>query len=111
VYIIVGKPVGGRPLGRPRRRWEDSIEMDLMDVEWECVGWIDLVQGRDQWRALVNMVTILAGNVLTSLVTISFIVLGSIEIFSALIAAVLKRLVLTQCRFHVDKFSFACRFC
>jgi hypothetical protein len=67
VYIIfVGKPVGGRPLGRPRHRWEHSIEMDLRDIEWEYVSWIGLVQGRDRWQALVNMVTILAGNVLTS---------------------------------------------
>jgi hypothetical protein len=54
--ILVGKPEGKRPLGRPRRRWEDNIRMDLREIG--CVGmdWIDLVQDRDQWRALVNMV-------------------------------------------------------
>jgi hypothetical protein len=41
-------------LGRPRRRWEDNIKMDLREVEWGDMDWIDLVQDRDRWRALVN---------------------------------------------------------
>jgi hypothetical protein len=52
----VGKPEGKRPLGRPRRRWKDSIKIDLQEVEWRGMGWIDLAQGRDRWRALVNVV-------------------------------------------------------
>jgi hypothetical protein len=54
--ILVGKPEGKRPLGRPRRRWEDNIKMDLREIGWGGVDWIDLVQDRDQWRALVNTV-------------------------------------------------------
>ena len=54
----MGKPEGKRPLGRPRRRWEDNSKMDLQDVG--CVGgdmdWIDLAQDKDRWRALVNAV-------------------------------------------------------
>jgi hypothetical protein len=49
--ILVGKPEGKRPLGRPRRRWVDNIKMDLREMDW-----IDLAQDRDQWRALVNTV-------------------------------------------------------
>jgi hypothetical protein len=51
--ILVGKPEGKRPLGRPRRRWVDSIKMDL---RYDGMDWIDLAQDRDQWRALVNTV-------------------------------------------------------
>jgi transposase len=51
--ILVGKPVGKRPLGRPRRRWVDNIKMDLREDGME---WIDMAQDRDQWRALVNTV-------------------------------------------------------
>jgi hypothetical protein len=54
--ILVGKPEGKRPLGRPRRRWVDNIKMDLIAIGWEGVDWIDLAQDRDQWRALVNTV-------------------------------------------------------
>jgi hypothetical protein len=54
--ILVGKPEGKRPLGRPRRRWVDNIKMGLRDIGWECVDWIDMAQDRDQWRALVNTV-------------------------------------------------------
>jgi hypothetical protein len=54
--ILVGKPEGKRPLGRPRRRWEDSIRMDLREIGWGDIGWIDLSQDRDQSRALVNTV-------------------------------------------------------
>jgi hypothetical protein len=44
---LVGKPEGRRPLGRPRRRWEDSIRMDLREIGWGGMDWIDLVQDRD----------------------------------------------------------------
>src|SRR5215470_10217895 len=54
--ILVGRPEGRRPLGRPRRRWEDNIKMDLREVGWEGVDWIELAQDRDRWRALVNAV-------------------------------------------------------
>jgi hypothetical protein len=54
--ILVGKPEGKRPLGRPNRRWVDNIKMDLREMEWDCVDWIGLDQDRDQWSALVNTV-------------------------------------------------------
>jgi hypothetical protein len=54
--ILVGKPDGKKSLGRPRRRWEDSIKMDLREIGWGGMDWIDLAQDRDQWRALVNTV-------------------------------------------------------
>jgi hypothetical protein len=54
--ILVGKPEGKRPLGRPRCRWEDNIKMNLRDIGWCGFGWIDLAQDRDQWKALVNTV-------------------------------------------------------
>jgi hypothetical protein len=54
--ILVGKPGGKRALGRPRRRWVDNIKMDLREIEWDGMDWIDLAQDRDQWRALVNTV-------------------------------------------------------
>jgi hypothetical protein len=53
--ILVGRPEGRRPLGRPRRRWVDNIHMDLQEVGWG-MAWIDLAQDRDRWRALVNAV-------------------------------------------------------
>jgi hypothetical protein len=53
---LVGKPEGRRPLGRPRRRWEDNITMDLREVGWGGMDWINLAQDRDRWRALVNTV-------------------------------------------------------
>ena len=52
----MGKLEEKRPLGRPRRRWEDNIKMDLQEVGCECVDWIELAQDRDKWRALVNAV-------------------------------------------------------
>jgi hypothetical protein len=54
--ILVGKPEGTRPLGRPRRRWVDNIKMDLRAIGWDGMDWIDPSQDRDQWRALVNTV-------------------------------------------------------
>jgi hypothetical protein len=50
---LLGKPEGRRPLGKPRRRWEDNIKMDLRELGWGGVDWIDLAQDRDTWRALV----------------------------------------------------------
>jgi hypothetical protein len=52
----VGKPEGKRPLRTPRRRWEDNIRMDLREIGWIGMDWIDLAQDRDQWRALVNTI-------------------------------------------------------
>ena len=52
--VLVGKPEGKRPLGRPRRRWEDDIKIDLQEVGWRGMDWIELAQDRDRWRALVN---------------------------------------------------------
>jgi hypothetical protein len=52
--LLVGKPEGKRPLERPRRRWVDNIRMDLGEMGWGHVDWIDVSQGRDRWRALVN---------------------------------------------------------
>jgi hypothetical protein len=50
----VGNPKGKRPLVRPRCRWVDNIKMDLREIRWDGMDWIDLAQERDQWRALVN---------------------------------------------------------
>jgi hypothetical protein len=46
----VGKPEGNRPLGRPRRKWVDNIKIDLRDIGWESIEWIDLAQNKDQWK-------------------------------------------------------------
>jgi hypothetical protein len=54
--LLVGKPEGRRPLGRPRRRWVDNIMMDLIEVGWGDVDWIGLAEDRDRWRALMNSV-------------------------------------------------------
>ena len=54
--VLVGKPEEKRPLGRPRHRWEDNIKIDLQDVGCGGMDWIDLVQDRDRWRALVGTV-------------------------------------------------------
>jgi hypothetical protein len=54
--ILVGKPEGKRPLGRQRRRWVASIKMDLREIGWDDMNWIDLAQDRDQLRALVDTV-------------------------------------------------------
>ena len=54
--VLVGKPEGKRPLGRPRRRWVDNIRMDLQEVGSGYVDWIGLAQDRDGWRKLVNAV-------------------------------------------------------
>jgi len=54
--VLVGKPEGKRPLGRPRRRWEDNIKMDLQEVRGASGDWMELAQDRDSWRALVSTV-------------------------------------------------------
>jgi hypothetical protein len=55
--LLVGNPEGKRPLGRPRRRWVNNINIDLLEIDWGGVDWIGLTQDRDKWRALVNAVT------------------------------------------------------
>ena len=69
--VLLGKPEGKRPLGRPRRRWEDNIKMDLQEVGGGCGDWMELAQDRDRWRAFVGYGeglsgSINAGNSLTS---------------------------------------------
>jgi hypothetical protein len=54
--ILVGKPEGRRPLGRPRRRWMENIKMNLREIGSDGIDWINLAQDRDQWRALLNTV-------------------------------------------------------
>jgi hypothetical protein len=55
--VLVGKPEGKRPFGRPRRKWEDNIKMDLQEVGGGgCGDWMELAQDRDRWRALVSTV-------------------------------------------------------
>jgi hypothetical protein len=54
--ILVGKPEGKRPLGRPSHRWVDNTKIDLREIGWDGVDWIDMAQNRDKWRALVNTI-------------------------------------------------------
>ena len=54
--VLVRKPEGRRPLGRPRRRWEDNIKMDIQEVGRGCVDWMELAEDRKRWRALVSTV-------------------------------------------------------
>ena len=54
--VLVGKPEGKKPLGRPRRRWEDNIKMDLQEVGGSCGDWMELAQDRDRWRTFVDTV-------------------------------------------------------
>ena len=57
--VLTGKPTGKRPLGRPRRRWEDNIRMDLEEIGINMGNWVDSAQDRNYWRALVNAALIL----------------------------------------------------
>ena len=75
--VLVGKPEGRKPVGRPRRRWVDNIRMDLQEVGCGYMDWIGLAQDRDGWRTLVSAVMNLrvprnAGNFLTSWKPVSF---------------------------------------
>jgi transcription termination factor 2 len=54
--VVMGKPEGKRPPGRPRRRWKDEIRMDLREIGWGSVDWIQLAQDMERWRAVVNTV-------------------------------------------------------
>ena len=54
--VLLGKPEGKRPLGRPRRRWEDNIKIDLQKMRCVDMDWVDLAQDRDRWRVLVNAI-------------------------------------------------------
>jgi hypothetical protein len=54
--LLVGKPEGKRPLGRPRHRWMDNIKIYFREMGWDGVEWIDMAQDRDQWRAFVNTI-------------------------------------------------------
>jgi len=60
--VLVGKPEGKRPLGRPRRRWEDNNKMDLQKVGCGDMDWIELPQDKESWRELVNAVMNLRGH-------------------------------------------------
>jgi len=76
--VLVGKPKGRRPLGRPRRRWVNSIGTDLQDVGCKYMDWIGMAKDRDRWRKLVSAVMNLrvpwnAGNSLTSCKPVSFL--------------------------------------
>ena len=53
--MLIGKPTGKRPSGRPRRRWEDNIRMDLEEIGINTMNWVDLAQDRDYWRAFMNV--------------------------------------------------------
>ena len=54
--VLVGKPEGKRPLGRPRHRWDDNIKMDLQELGGGCGDWVELAQDRKRWRALMSTV-------------------------------------------------------
>jgi hypothetical protein len=54
--ILVGKPHRNRPLGRPRRMWVENIKIDLREIGWDGVDWIDMAQYRDQWMVLMNTI-------------------------------------------------------
>ena len=56
--VLVGKPDGKKPLGRPRHRWEDNIKMDLREVGGGCGDWMELAQDRDRWRAALSVLSI-----------------------------------------------------
>jgi len=64
--VLMGKPEGKRPLGRPRRRWEDNIKMDLQEVGGGFGDWMELAVDRDRWRALVSTGSKNTGNFLTN---------------------------------------------
>jgi hypothetical protein len=53
--LLAGKPEGKRPLGRPKHRWVDNIKMDVLEIGWGSVDWIDLDQDRDKWSVVLNL--------------------------------------------------------
>jgi hypothetical protein len=53
---LLGRPEGKKPLGRPRRRWEDNIKIDVGDIGWDGMDWVDMAEDRDQWRTTANTV-------------------------------------------------------
>ena len=59
--ILTGKPTGKRPLGRPRRRWEDNIRMDLEEIGINAGNWVDSARDRNYWRALVKFIKVIIG--------------------------------------------------
>ena len=61
--VLVGKPEGKRPLGRPKLRWEDNIKMDLQEVGMGCGDWMELAQDRDMWRAIVEYCNEFSGSI------------------------------------------------
>jgi hypothetical protein len=93
--ILIGKPEGKRPLGRPRLRWENNIRLDLGEVRLELVDCMHRAQDRDQRRALVNMGSIKRRNVLTSGVLASEEGLCSMELVGWLVGWLVSWLVLT----------------
>jgi hypothetical protein len=54
-WALIGKKEGKSPLGRPRHRWEDNIQIDIREIGWGCMDWIDMAQDRAEWRLLVNI--------------------------------------------------------
>jgi hypothetical protein len=61
--ILIGKPEGKRPIGRPRRRWVDNIKIDLREIGWNGMDWMNLDQDRDQWTTLVSTVMNFSGSI------------------------------------------------
>jgi hypothetical protein len=89
--LLVGKPEGKRPLGRPRRRWVDNIRMNLGEVGWGGVDWIGVAQDRNRWRAVVNSVLNLrvpwnAGKLSSGLASSGLSSISSIELVSYLVS-------------------------
>jgi hypothetical protein len=89
--LLVGKPEGKRPLGRPKRRWVDNIRMDLGEVGWDDVDWIGLAKDRNRWRAVVNSVLNLrvprnAGKLSSGLTSSGLSVSAQLHIVSQLVS-------------------------
>jgi hypothetical protein len=95
--LLVGKPDGKRPLGRPRRRWIDNIKMDLLEIGLNVLDWIGLAQDRYRWRALVSSVMnfrvpLNAGNCrMAAQLVASRVVLGSTELVSYIFVKIYKQ--------------------
>jgi hypothetical protein len=76
--ILVGKPEGKRPLGRPRRRWADNIKIDMREVGRDVMDWTDLAQNRDQWGAPLNTVMNIQHPCLSPLLCLTAVLVGLI---------------------------------